>query len=196
MYIYIYTYIYIYVHTCICILNRYMSEYRAHKGIRSRSPCTGNIYAYIHIHIHARIYIYWNSASSLNSVFWCTTLSLFRLRYITWDSIKRDCTRWNDISWVKYCVVRRGSERQDHFSVFQMGWDQFSRYRAVRRSSGRQKHLRWYRWRRHIGCLIFIGHFPQKSPVISDSCAERDLQLEVPYALSPPSIRWRRGKRG
>jgi len=32
-------------------------------------------------------------------------------------------------------------------------------------------------WRRHIGCHIFIGHFPQKSPVISGTFAANDLRL-------------------
>jgi len=50
----------------------------------------------------------------------------------------------------------------------------------------RHTHLRW---QRPIGCLILIGHFLQKSPAISGSFAEGDLQSKESYALQPSCTR-------
>ena len=41
-------------------------------------------------------------------------------------------------------------------------------------------------WPRSSGCLIFMGLFPQKSPIIKRSFAERDLRIKASYAPSPP----------
>ena len=41
-------------------------------------------------------------------------------------------------------------------------------------------------WQRPIGCIISIGHFPQKSLIISGFLAENDMQLKASYVPLPP----------
>ena len=52
-------------------------------------------------------------------------------------------------------------------------------------SSGGHTHMCGTGWQRPPGSLIFMSHFPKKSPVIGGSFAERDLQLKALYATSP-----------
>ena len=41
-------------------------------------------------------------------------------------------------------------------------------------------------WTRIIGCLIFIGHFPQTNPIISGSFAKKTCNLRHPMGLLHP----------
>jgi len=43
-------------------------------------------------------------------------------------------------------------------------------------------------WQRAIGCILFVGHFLQKSPRIRGSFAKKDLKLKACYATWAPCM--------
>jgi len=58
----------------------------------------------------------------------------------------------------------------------------------VKKKSTWSKKMNTPEWQIPIGCHIFTGHFPQKSPTICGSFAEKHLQLEAIHGSSPPCI--------
>jgi len=57
-------------------------------------------------------------------------------------------------------------------------------------SWGNQPYREGTKWQRRLACLVFIGYFPHKSPIVGRYPAERDQQLEASYASSPPCSRF------
>ena len=87
--------------------------------------------------------------------------------------------------WIESCHIWRShishvnESCHTFYTQVQVVWGQLHlcvKYVTASRSKGMS-------WRRPIGCLIFMCHFPQKSLVISSSLAKNDLQLKASLVI-------------
>jgi len=176
MYMYIYIYVSVYIH---------MYEY--------------TLYVYVCIHIHIHISIYIHVYKHTLYVYVCIhTMHAHICIYVFMKTYHTDICEVDFAIEFVICIYTL-QHTATHCNTLQHTAthcnthnerDVFRLYVWINMcTSGYLQKWQWRGtgWFRFIGCLISIGHFSQKSPLIRGSFAENDQQLEASYESSPPS---------
>ena len=155
-----------------------------------------NILSYLFFDIEKKKWHKWHMTYATHDILCVSYIHTFVFQYpelfFCWDREKKMTQVTHDTRYsmcVIYICICLSISWVIFFEIERKKWH---KWHMTGRARGRAREST--AWRRCIGCLILIRHFPPKSPIIIGSFAKRDLQLKAAYSSSRPCIKW--GDRG